>query len=35
MAYDPAAERLLKECEDSMEDQPGQQDIEPPDQKRP
>ncbi|KAM0894710.1 hypothetical protein ACQ4PT_024204 [Festuca glaucescens] len=35
MAYDPAAERLLKECEDSMEDQPSQQNIEPPDQKRP
>jgi hypothetical protein len=35
MAYDPAAERLLKECEDSMEGQPGQQNIEPPDQKRP
>ncbi|KAM0878042.1 hypothetical protein ACQ4PT_035126 [Festuca glaucescens] len=35
MAYDPAAERLLKECEDSMEDQPNQQNNEPPDQKRP
>ncbi|XP_047093586.1 ALBINO3-like protein 2, chloroplastic [Lolium rigidum] len=33
MAYDPTAERLLKECEDSMEDQPSQQNIEPPDQK--
>jgi hypothetical protein len=35
MAYDPAAERLLKECEDSMEDQPSQHNIEPPDLKKP
>lgn len=35
MAYDPAAERLLKECEDSMEDEPSQHNVEPPDLKRP
>uniref|UniRef100_A0ACD5ZQ71 Uncharacterized protein n=1 Tax=Avena sativa TaxID=4498 RepID=A0ACD5ZQ71_AVESA len=35
MAYDPAAERLLKECEDAMEDQPSQDNVEPPDLKRP
>uniref|UniRef100_A0ACD5XXH2 Uncharacterized protein n=1 Tax=Avena sativa TaxID=4498 RepID=A0ACD5XXH2_AVESA len=34
-AYDPAAERLLKECEDAMEYQPSQDNVEPPDLKRP
>ncbi|CAM0912987.1 unnamed protein product [Alopecurus aequalis] len=36
MAYDASAERLLKECEDAMEeDQPSQQNTEPPDLKIP